>query len=224
MSVAILIPWRDVGCEYRARALTYVLSRLAEHAWPVVIGRHDDGEWCKALAVADALEQTAADVLIVHDADVWTDGLSAAVAAIEAGEAAWAVPHRHVKRLREQATQELYEGREPQGLAQPAYTGIAGGGITVARRDVYEDCPLDARFMSWGQEDHAWGWALRTLHGLEWRGTSDLLHCWHPPQRRMTRRHGSVEGRSLERRYLAARRDPDAMRRLVEEARCSLTC
>lgn len=220
-SVAVLIPWRDVACEHRTRALAYVRSRLTD--WPVVIGRHDDGDWCKAVAVADALSQTDADTLIVHDADVWCDGLPEAVRAVEDG-AAWAVPHRLVKRLSDQATADLIAGRHPQGLAQPVYTGIAGGGITVLRRDVYEDCPLDARFQGWGQEDHALGHALRTLHGLEWRGTADLLHCWHPPQERMTRRHGSVEGLRLERRYIAARRDPDRMRLLVEEARCSPIC
>ena len=223
-SVAVLIPWRDAGCEHRSRALAYVLGRLAEHPWPVVIGRHDDGPWCKALAVADALSQTSADTLIVHDADVWTEGLAPAVKAVQGGESVWAVPHKLVKRLGAEATTNLLVGREPRDLEQAAYTGIAGGGITALRRDVYEDCPLDPRFEGWGQEDHSWGWALRTLHRREWRGTADLLHCWHPPQARMTRRVGRPEGRVLERRYVAARRDPGVMRRLVEEARCPSTC
>ena len=223
MSVAVLIPWRDVACEHRSRALIYVVrSQLA--AWPVFIGRHDEGPWCKALAVADALSQTDADTLILHDADCFTTGLGAAVDAVERDEAVWAVPHRLLHRLTADATRALYEGREPQGLEQPAYVGIAGGGVTVVRRDVYEACPLDARFTGWGQEDHAFGHALRTLHGREWRGTADLVHCWHPPQERMTRRVGCLEGRRLERRYVAARRSPDAMRRLVEEAGCPSTC
>jgi hypothetical protein len=34
----------------------------------------------------------------------------------------------------------------------------------------------------------------------------------------MTRKTGSHEGRQLARRYLAARRDPDQMRNLIQEA------
>lgn len=221
MSVAVLIPWRDVNCPHRRRALEFTHARYEAAGWPVVIGRHETGRWCKAAAVADALSQTQAQVLVVADADCFTEGLSGAVEAVEAGEAAWAVPHTLVRRLTADATGMLYDGREPQGLAQPAYSGVAGGGITVVRRDVYDATPLDARFEGWGQEDHSWGWALRTLHGPEYRDPAPLIHLWHPPQQRMTRRHGSPEGKALERRYVQARRDPARMRALVEEGRCS---
>ena len=223
MSVAVLIPWRDAACKHRERALTWVIAQLAQHGWPVVIGRCDEGPWVKAQAVADALSQTQAEVLVVHDADVWCEGLPRAVEAAQEREAAWAVPHTTVRRLTEEATRMLFTGREPQGLAQPVYTGVPGGGATVIRREVYEGCPLDPRFAGWGQEDHSWGWALRTLHGREYRDPAPLIHLWHPPQKRMNRRHGSLEGKALERRYVNARRDPDAMRRLVEEARPCLS-
>lgn len=228
MSAAVLIPWRDVGCEHRARALTFVLSRLAEHPWPVVIGRHDDGEWCKALAVADALEQTDAETLIVHDADVWCDGLPEAVDAVQAG-AAWAIPHpptRGIHRLTEASTVRYLAG-EPLAvlpLAESRYDGVAGGGIAVVTRSIYEACPLDPRFRGWGGEDESWGHALRALHGTAPRGPSPLVHLWHPSQPRITRRTGSEASSTLRKRYARARFRPHQIAALIEEARCSLTC
>ena len=94
-----------------------------------------------------------------------------------------------------------------------------GGGILVARREVLLDVPVDGRFLSWGQEDQAHGIALHCLHGRAWRGDADLIHLWHPPQPRMTRRVGSQAGYELCWRYQAARRDPVSMRELVAEAR-----
>lgn len=229
MSVAVLIPWRDAGCEYRVRALAYVLGRLAEHPWPVVIGHHDDGEWCKALAVADALSQTTADTLIIHDADVWTDGLARAVEAVRGGEAAWAVPHRAnrgIYRLTEASTARHMAGEPLTGLplAESRYDGVAGGGIAVVHRSTYEACPLDPRFRGWGGEDESWGYALRALYGAALRGRSLLVHLWHPPQPRISRATGSEASGVLRKRYARARFRPNQIAALVEEARCSPIC
>ncbi len=225
MPVAVLIPWRDTRCPHRTRALAFILSRYATTGWPVVIGRHDDGPWCKALAVADALAQTQAEILILGDADCWTSGLPAAVQAVQDG-ASWAVPHRAVHRLNEAAT-ERYMAGEPLDrlpLGERAYLGVEGGGLVVVRREVYEDCPLDPRFTGWGSEDEAWGgFALRCLHGPPWRGKAALIHLHHPSQERATRTFGSMEGRDLRKRYARARQDPAVMRRLIEEGRSCLS-
>lgn len=205
----------------------FVISRHAENGWPIVLGHHTDGPWCKALAVRDALEQTDADVLVVADADVWTNGLPGAVQAVQDGQA-WAVPHRGVHRLTEAST-GLYVAGKPLGeleLDESAYLGFEGGGITVIRRDVYEDCPIDSRFTGWGGEDDAWGFALRTLHGPPMRPTRHLplAHLWHPAQQRATRSFGSLEGRELRKRYARAQGDKLTMRRLVEEAKAHGVC
>lgn len=221
MSTCVLIPWRG-GCAYRERALAWVLSRHAENGWPVVIGRHETGPWCKAAAVADALEQTLADVLVIADADVWTEGLPEAVGAVQGG-AVWAMPHKSVHRLSEAATARLMAGEDPDALDldERAYRGVEGGGVTVVRRETYQDCPLDPRFMGWGSEDESHGLALRELHGAPWRprGPARLLHAWHPPQQRATRSFGSLAGRDLRKRYIRAQYRPTVMRALVEEAK-----
>lgn len=220
MSAAVVVPWRDIGCEYRARALVFVIARLAPLGWPVVIGRHETGAWCKAQAVSDALAQTQAAVLIVHDADVWTDGLPEAVQRVQEG-AKWAVPHRGLSRLDEAATARFMEG-DTNGrltLAERPYLGVECGGAFVIRRDVYEDCPLDRRFLGFGGEDESLSFALRVLHGPPVRLKHSMTHLWHPPQERLTRAIGSMASRDLRKRYAHALRSESAMRALVEEGK-----
>lgn len=229
MSTAVLIPWRDVACPHRARALDWVRVRLTADGYHVVVGTHDDGPWCKALAVADALAQTTADTLVIHDADVWCDGLTDAVSSVKDG-ATWAIPHRPVRgihRLTEHSTTSYMAG-EPYDrlpLAEPAYDGVAGGGVVVLRRVVYEACPLDPRFRGFGGEDESWGYALRALRGSPWRGAGALVHLWHPPQPRISRTTGSEASHALRKRYARARYRPDQIAALVKEARsCSVPC
>lgn len=217
MRAAVLIPWRSTECPHRLRALEYVTARYAhEHPqWPVVLGHCDAGPWIKAAAVDAALRQTSAEILIVADADVWTDGLAAAVEHVST----WAIPHRGVHRLTAAATSRYIAGEPWRDLSldERAYLGVEGGGITVIRRELYTVCPLDPRFVGWGSEDDSWGVALRALYGSPWRGKAGLVHLWHPAQQRATRSWGSLEGRDLRKRYVRARGDEDAMRALVAE-------
>ena len=221
MSVAVLIPWRP-GCLYRQRALEYVKGRYEAARYPVAVGVHKGGSWCKAKAVAAALDATNAEVVVLADADVWCDNLPEALQALSDGFR-WSIPHRSVHRLDERST-ALYQagaGPETLTLSERAYAGVEGGGIVVIRREDYEACPLDPRFTGWGQEDEAWGFALRCLYGPPWRPTrhAPLWHCWHPPPERMTRARGNQASWHLRVRYARARHDPDAMRRLIEEGR-----
>lgn len=186
----------------------------------MAVGCHDEGAWCKALAVADALAQTHAEVVVVADADVWCDGLAEAVENVQAG-APWAVPHRGVHRLTEGATSQVLTGAPWEGMAtcERPYLGVLGGGIVAIRRDVLEDCPLDPRFHGWGSEDESWGMALTALHGPASRGKRPLVHLWHPPQPRVERSFGCEASRALRKRYARAIRKPEALRQLIEEAR-----
>lgn len=219
MRVSVLIPWR-AGCPYRERALAWVTDRYAaEHPhWSVVVGSDTGaGGWVKARALPDA---GGADIVVVADADVWCDGLGAAVAAV-AGGRPWAVPHTRVNRLTEMATAALLNGAaldDTLPLVQQ-HVGLIGGGLVVLAGDVHNDVPLDPRFEGWGGEDTAYGYALRALHGNPWRGHAHLWHLWHPPQDRIGR--GGMASRNdwLRRKYRRVREDREAMRRLVEEAK-----
>jgi hypothetical protein len=166
--------------------------------------------------VGDAVSRTDADVLVIADADVWVDPAEA-VAACQT----WAVPHLKVHRLSEQSTQTVLEGGDWRGLPldQKPYKGFLGGGVTVIRRSLYEQVPLDRRFVGWGQEDESWAMALESLFGEPWRGGRDLVHLWHPPQPRKSRSVGSDAGRELKVRYSRARRHPERMRAIVDESK-----
>lgn len=218
-SVLVLLPFRG-GCEYRERALRWVAAQYAGQNpdWDLDVALHPHSiPWCKAMAVNPALQRASAEIVVVADADVWCQETAAAVEAVRAG-AAWAVPHRGVFRLTEEGTGRLLDGEVEWGpLDQNAYLGTLGGGIVVARRETLLDCPLDPRFLGWGHEDECWGIALSALHGRPWRGKVPLVHLWHPPQQRLTRRKGSAPSMNLHRRYSAAVDDPDRIRRLLAE-------
>lgn len=213
MAIEVVIPWL-AGSPQRKAALEWVCRR---YEWPVTLGP-GGRPWVKADAVMPAVERSAADIVVVADADCWCDGTAAAVEAVEAG-ARWAVPHGKVHRLTEVATAAVLGGLDPEGLPteQRPYLAYIGGGIVVARREVLLDVPLDPRFIGWGSEDSAWGCALTALAGRPWRGFEPLYHLWHPPQDRLTRVIGSEESEALRARYLAAARMPKKMRPLIEE-------
>lgn len=201
----------------------------AHDDWPQTTGACPDGPWRKAVAVADALTYSHADVVIVADADVLIDPdlLRRAEAEVTGGPTGfkWAVPHRTVRRLDAEATARVQAGTWPSEgmrLDQPVYAGHAGGGIVVIRRETYDACPLDPRFAGWGHEDDAWATALRCLHGRPWRASrAPLWHLWHPAAPRRTRQFGAEESYALYRRYAAAAGKPARMAELVEEARAA---
>lgn len=207
----VIVPFAG-DCPHRQKALEWV---TANHVWPVTVA-YGGVPWVKAEAIRPAIEASSADIIVLADADCWTDGLDEAVRAVELG-APWAKPHKLVHRLSEASTRAFMAGESWTELDQQPYHGVAGGGFVVARRETLLDIPMDPRFVGWGQEDIAFALALHTLAGDAWLGDADLIHLWHPPQPRMTRMWGSPESKRLLKRYLAAKAKPDLMRSIVEE-------
>lgn len=217
--VSVIIPWAPgTGCRHREAALAWTVSRWVATGHEVVVGEHT-GPWCKAAAVADGLARATGGILVVADADVWSDSWQAAIDQVVSG-VPWAMPHGPVRRLTHAATQDVLDGHDPHAgmdLTQRPYQGWSGGGMVVLRRETYEEVPLDPRFVGWSGEDGSWAHALKVLAGRGWRGTAPLWHLWHPPQERMSRRWGSVAAQRLAHRYQRAR-TPKMMRALVNEA------
>lgn len=224
MGAAVLIPFTSDE-PWRIRARDHVAARYRSEGFEVVEGACD-GPWRKAVAVAAATRRTAADVLVVADADCLCAGVAAGVAAVEAG-AVWAIPHFTVHRLDEAATEAVYTGTDPAattGRVQRPYKGFAGGGIVILGRATWEQVPLDPRFEGWGGEDSSWALALTSLAGEPARLADDLFHLYHPPSDRISRRWGSPPSRALEIRYTRAARNGgrSAMTTIVAEARAAL--
>lgn len=223
--VAVIVPWQ-AGCPWRERALAWVTARYREHhpSWPVILGRSTSELFSRTQAILDGASRTMADVLVIADGDVWCP-LDAAVEQAAAG--GWAIPHLLIHRLSDESTDLVLDGADWHGLPlsrdnaqdQRPYKGHEGGTLLVVHRDAFDTAPPDPRFVGWGQEDSAWALALRNLVGAPWRGREDLVHLWHPPQQRLTRVIGSERSRKLQRRYVRASRDRDAMAALVAEAK-----
>lgn len=230
--VTVIVPW-EPGCPHRETAWAWVRSQWeTEHPdWPIIEQRGNFPPWCKATAVLPAVEAAPDGIVIVADADVWSDGITAAVAAITDGSWNWAIPHRLVYRLNQPATAHLLEASpgpdatrdadllDRSNLTQPPYRGVAGGGIVILTRTLALDIPLDPRFTGWGGEDHAWGYALRSLAGQPHRTPDPLVHLWHPPAPRIRRRVGSDTNERLRDHYWRARKNPARMRRLITEGK-----
>lgn len=216
MNVAVIVPYRSSPERDRIWAWLKARYRSEHPTWEIVEGSPPEGPWVKALAVADAISRTVADLFVIADADVWCDATVHAVTAVNTGEC-WAVPHMLVHRLDQPSTDAVLAGNPLGGTTEQApYRGFLGGGIVVITRTAYQQTPLDPGFIGWGQEDEAWAFALRCIHGTPWRGAGPLWHLWHPPQPRETRAVGSYDGLRLLERYRQARNDPQAMRRLLE--------
>jgi hypothetical protein len=228
VKVDVIIPLAG-DCQHRADALTYVLGLFRAHLpdWGVRLGHGDPDRWCKAEAVAAGLVGSTADVIVVHDGDLWSPGLAVAVAE-GLTRRAWSVPHRKVYRLTREATVDVLAGTPlsmrpaaaiPGERYERVHDGFLGGGIVALRRDLYDRIPLDPRFVGWGHEDESWAWALRKLSGQPWRGEDRLYHLWHPPQERPSFTRGSDESWALRQRYRRAfvAQDRTPMLRLLAE-------
>lgn len=223
MSVAVVVPWRDNGCAYRYRNWEWVQEQFAVRYpdWPVVTGPSSEGPFNRSEAILRGAASCDADVLVVHDADVWFDGdLDEVVERVAVGSG-WAVPHWHLVRLSAAASAAVLDGATLSAdlaVAERPYKGNATGTLLVIHRSLLFSVPPDVRFVGWGQEDEAWGAALETLYGRPARGPHDLYHLWHPEPQRMNRREGNREGVALRKQYDRANRDRRGMRRVADAA------
>lgn len=219
----VLVPWRpEPG---RQVVWDFIRVRYESSGFTIIEGTAPEGEWRKALAVADAAARADTELVVVADADVWCDGLPEAIRAVEQG-AGWAIPHMRVHRLTRDATDVVLNGGDIEGeVEQFPYRGTEGGGIVVLPLATLRAIPLDPRFAGWGGEDLSWSCALSTLAGPPWRGDAPLWHLWHPPQPetdRFGRKFGSVDNTRLMKRYARCTGNPALMLPLVEEAKEAL--
>lgn len=231
MNVSVLVPYRDNGCSWRARAWEYIRRHYTDRhgRWQLVIGACE-GPWSKGLALADALGRADGEVLVLADADSFVDPqvLNNATLKVAAGADPWAVPHTMVHRLSRAGTEMLYAGTlDANRTCRRPYMGVAGGGIVVVARAAYEAAGgVDPRFYGWGGEDMCLGWALNALVGQHRRHGARLIHLWHPSDApRLNERgspRGSDESEALAARYRIARHDPARMAAVVSERSVSL--
>jgi hypothetical protein len=219
VTVSVIVPFRPDGAE-REDNWHYLQDKWSRAfpEWELITGDCRSDTWIKADAIADALIPATGDIIVMADADVWCEGIEAAVIRVQTG-LTWAIPHLAVHRLTEKSTRSIRNNdpMQTREYEEHPYEGVIGGGMFVMRRSAYEAAPIDRRFQGWGQEDQSAGMAWTTLYGLPWRGIDPLWHLWHPPMERQSRVIGSDESRALWERYRRANHNRPAMRELVGE-------
>lgn len=219
--VAVLIPWVP-GCYHRERAFTWVRTQYAEHFpdWEIIAGTPQEG-FSRAQSLIDAASKTDAEILLCADADVWCDDIQSAIDNVR--EPGWAIPHLMIHRLSEASTELHYQGfdwhflelsQDNEQDSRP-YVGFETGTMVALTHETFDAVGPDPRLVDWGQEDECWASALRTLVGPPWRGKADLVHLWHPPQARISRRYGSEYNRIIYKLYKTAEGSPRAMRAVL---------
>ena len=226
MTVSVLVPFRG-GEPHRDRAWGFVRAwyETTFPDWQIVVGTSDAEGFSRTQGILDAYSRAEGDVLVVADADCFTDGLPEAVGNVET--MGWAIPHLMLHRLSADSTALVIEGVDWRGLPLSSdnrqdskpYVGFETGTLLVITRDAFDCAPPDPRFVGWGHEEEAWSLALRRLVGAPWRGTADLVHLWHPPAERQARGRGNDANFNLYTRYRLARHDVKKMHALIEEAK-----
>lgn len=214
---AIIVPWRH--SPERARVWRHLKGRYRNRFpdWPICVCGTSGGEWVKADSVMPTIARfDPEEVMVVADADVWSDSVESTVRAVTCGVAEWGVPHKTVHRLSAAGTEGFMAHRSPHDLEleRRPYPARVGGGIVIAQAKTLTAAPLDPRFVGWGFEDGAWGLALQTLAGTPYEAPTELWHLWHPPQEGAGRRG---PGLGLFQRYRAAQGRRERMRNLLGE-------
>ena len=167
------------------------------------------------------------------------------------GERLWFVPYRQFYRLTQDASKWLlrsdpaqpYKFQEPlpdifmMGENDPHIGHWYGAMIQICPREAFEIVGgWDERFRGWGGEDAAALRAMDTLYAPHKTLPGQVLHVWHPqlgPNGKSAQVHWKErmwEGQSdpganekLSNRYYGAYRNPEKMRKLVDEGRLGVT-
>lgn len=215
-SVEVVIPFggTDAG---RRSVLAWILDhwRTNHPDWTVTLAEQPEGDWSKGATVNPRLLASAADVIVVADADSWVPPRQLVQAVALATRHGWAMPNTHVRRIAEADTARILGGESvPRPRCERIRVARPGGGIVVARRDIWHQVRgIDPRFVGWGGEDAALGLVLQVLHPREPSVRGPLWHMWHPTEGRTPR----PESSALMGRYRAARRSREALLSMVGE-------
>ncbi len=203
---------------YRQLNLLHIQQQWWDLEIPIKVGVYEEGPWCKAYAVEEALINSTAEWIIITDGDVWCENVDHWIDDVVTSEQQWGIPHKTIDRLDAASTSKVLTGGPWGGTyAKPPYKSVAGGGTVMLRREMYEQVPLDPRFVGWGYEDECWGLGLMTMFGEPVKGTDPMWHLWHPPAIPKTGRVMDSDKRRLRQRYHSSAYRTKLMSQLLAE-------
>lgn len=231
----VLVAFREDERGGRGALWDFVRERIASRLpeAEVIVGGNGDRPFNKCKAINYAATKATTDWFMITDADSWVseDQVRAGVERIQAG-AGWVKPWNVKVKLNKPATEQiLAAGLDWDGTltrmqrSRPEYqTSWWSAPPLILPRSSFNRCNgLDERFGGWGQEDDAFGFALKAFFGKAKIVPGLCVHLWHP-------RHGrsgydAWDGQELGgnpkrgKMYRDAHRDPAAMDELIRENR-----
>ncbi|HEX9994503.1 MAG TPA: galactosyltransferase-related protein [Acidimicrobiales bacterium] len=225
-TVSVLVPYRPES-EWRERLWVWCWrrwQRLLANSYRMEVILGDDGgrPFSRAASVNAAAEKATGDVRIIADSDLTIDYNQATVAITQAAHRqGWVLPYVRYMPLNRRATEQLVDGApvwpatRDGDLDQPMARSTGSlGGVLVLHRSAFDRVGgMDPTFRGWGFEDVAFVCALRTLVAPDSRVAGDLVHLWHPTNRRPDD-PTFTRNRDRCRAYERAQGDPAAIRAL----------
>lgn len=179
-TVAVVVPWRDTGCEYRQRNLAELHKWLGSLGWRIILADSDGKQFNRSQARNNGVRQADADIVVIHDADLHVDRYSLRDTVRQVSRlGGLRHPYRAVRYLDEHNTQQLLRGRAPTAFLRSSRN--APGGCAVIRRDEYFAIGgYDESYgAGWGYEDLDFAARAKASIGHTW-GRNYAMHLWHP--------------------------------------------
>jgi hypothetical protein len=231
--IAVCVGWRSEDPD-RVAAWRYCRELWEREGFQVFTG--DAPGTFNRSAARNAAARAAGnwDTAIFADSDVFPDSFDCLrdAANVAAGRGCWVNGIKRVGRLGRRVTRQvLTEGYIPSRedcdwIRQTP----SPGGMVIIPRPLFEAVGgWDKGFIGWGYEDLALKNACRALGGSLYWGEAFGFHLWHDPSERknaspvrdpvvVKEKEAQFErNRARFLRYQEARRDPAAMRKLLEE-------
>lgn len=230
MTVDVAIPWRDTGCEYRARNWEWVQRRWAmQHpSWRVVIGDSDPSkDFVIPAALNDAIDRCTADIVIVSSADSVMSSTALRHAAIHAEVEPWVMANNYYVRHGADEFEGVFTLAPDSpnvsiaGASSTRAVTQLGWGVLAFRREAFEQIHYDERLTA-AWEDSQIGATAGLMLGEPFHMRSDVVLLWHPPAHR-AHHPDYPDGGVLYSRYRKAYfgKDRGAMQALLAEGRRS---
>lgn len=223
MNVRLIVPRRaDGGHRDHLWAFCEAYWRKDFPVAAIVEGHHDGGPFNRSAAINQAAEGEW-DVAVILDGDTILDAElveQAAESAYRTGKLVLPFRARHM--LNKQGTRRILAGHHGawDRFVQQTIGTKHVSSCVVVPRDLWDEIGgFDERFEGWGGEDDAFHAACNALAGVE-RLRGAAWHLWHETS--PWRDHRSPlyrQALALSDRYVAARGDTEAMRKLLAEPR-----
>lgn len=193
MTLSVIIPWRDSGCDWRMKSVRWLVERY-DLLFPdieLILGGVDmTGPFNRSAARNEAIAEARGDVLLIADADTvfQPDQIETGLDALEQG-APWVIPYSLGRYYNLSADETIRTWREAPDavIAEPDDHRLyehkidSWAGMLLVSRENYDKVGgYDERFKGWGYEDNAFRAALDHHVGPHQRVDGYTLHLWHP--------------------------------------------